>query len=99
MDPTLILIIAVVASGIRGATPLLLAAMGGLYSERSGVVNIALEGIMLFGALTAAVVTNLIERPYLAEDPTAIIWWPPGWGCSPGSSPAGWSGPCTHWSR
>lgn len=77
MDTTLILIIAVVASGIRGATPLLLAATGGLYSERGGVVNIALEGIMLFGALTAAVVTNLIERPYLAQDPTAVIWWAP----------------------
>ena len=52
-------------STIRTATPLIFASLGGLFSERAGVINIALEGLMLSGAFTAAVVTYELNNPYI----------------------------------
>jgi simple sugar transport system permease protein len=52
-------------ASIRSATPLIFAGLGGLFSERSGVINIALEGLMLAGAFTAAVVTYQTGNPFI----------------------------------
>jgi ABC-type uncharacterized transport system permease subunit len=57
--------LALLFSAIRLATPLIYAALGGLFSERSGVINIALEGLMLAGAFTAAVVTYEAHNPFV----------------------------------
>ncbi len=58
-------IFALLFSAIRLATPLIFAALGGMFSERSGVINIALEGLMLAGAFTGAVITYEVGNPYL----------------------------------
>jgi general nucleoside transport system permease protein len=55
----------IVSSAIRLSTPLILAALGGIFSERAGVINIALEGMMLAGAFTAASVTYAAGSPWL----------------------------------
>jgi len=60
-----ILTLAMLLSAIRLSTPLIFAALGGLFSERSGVINIALEGLMLAGAFTAAVATYQLHNPFL----------------------------------
>ncbi|MBV8473033.1 MAG: ABC transporter permease, partial [Hyphomicrobiales bacterium] len=46
-------------SVMASATPLLLAATGELVAERSGVLNLGVEGMMLVGAVTGFVVGDL----------------------------------------
>jgi simple sugar transport system permease protein len=50
---------------LRMTAPLLFAAMGGLVSERSGIMNIALEGFMIIGAFTAVLGTYYLHSPWI----------------------------------
>jgi general nucleoside transport system permease protein len=72
-----VVLLTLLASALRATAPLLLAALGGMFSERSGVVNIALEGIILFGALAAALVTYFVELPVISRTPGASVWYAP----------------------
>ena len=52
--------------------PLLIVALGGMFSERSGVINIALEGIMTMGAFTSILFINLTQA-HLSGQPLLIL--------------------------
>ncbi|RKL65597.1 sugar ABC transporter permease [Salipaludibacillus neizhouensis] len=51
----------IIPAALIAATPLLLTALGGLFSERSGIVNIGLEGLMVMGAFGGIVGTLIFE--------------------------------------
>ena len=65
MDDPLALVFLTAAATLRVATPLILCAMGGLFSERSGIIDVGLEGKMLMAAFFAAAVAAV----------TGSAWW------------------------
>ena len=59
-----VLLTGIVASGIRFAMPILFAALGETVSQRSGVLNVGLEGIMLVGAFLAVLFAVITGSPW-----------------------------------
>lgn len=57
----------VLSATILFAVPLLLVAVGGMFSERSGIINIALEGIMVIGALFGCLALRLFDATGMGE--------------------------------
>jgi nucleoside ABC transporter membrane protein len=65
------ILIAAVAMG----TPLLFATLGGVISERAGVINLGMEGLMLVGALVAFVVMLNTGNYFYAVAAAAFCFW------------------------
>lgn len=60
----LIMILGLLASGVRFSMPILFAALGETISQRAGVLNVGLEGIMLVGAFLAVLFAVLTGSPW-----------------------------------
>ncbi len=68
------LLIIIVPSAIAYTMPLLMGALGGLYSERSGVTNLCIEGLMLFGCFaSAATIVKLQAIPGFSYNLAIVI--------------------------
>ncbi len=65
MEAFLMSVTFIFMSAIRIQTPLTIGALGGMFSEKSGVVNIAIEGLMLTGAFMAVVVSYYTNNAFL----------------------------------
>ncbi|MEH6692615.1 MAG: ABC transporter permease [Pseudorhizobium pelagicum] len=56
---------AILLTVITAATPLVIAALGELVTERSGVLNLGVEGMMIMGAVSAFAATQITGSPYI----------------------------------
>lgn len=56
----------ILSTTLMYSTPLIFAALGGVFSENSGIVNIGIEGMMTIGAFSAAAAGFLIGNPWMA---------------------------------
>ena len=59
------ILLGIMATGIRLATPYLLAALGEMFTQRSGIYNLGLEGVMLMGAFSGFYITLVSGNAYL----------------------------------
>ncbi len=67
------LVIFVVQQMMSFSVPLLIVALGGLFAERSGIVNIALDGTMILGAFTGIMFLHLFQDPNAASEQGMLL--------------------------
>ena len=59
-------LILLLAAAVQSGTPILYATLGEIFTERAGVLNLGVEGVMIVGALTGFVVARVTGSPWLA---------------------------------
>lgn len=57
--------VTILAAAVRSGTPILYATLGEILTERSGVLNLGIEGLMLMGAFSGFLVTHATDNPFL----------------------------------
>ncbi len=61
------------AAALRMATPIALASLGGIFSERAGITNIGLEGMMLMGAFSGVAISFFTGDPWLGVIAAVLV--------------------------
>ena len=66
------------------AVPLMIVALAGVFAERSGIINLALEGIMILGAFIGVLFVNIMQTNHVYDAAKAaralscwLCWWRP----------------------
>ena len=72
----MIVVTSVIISALMYSTPYIFGALGGVISEKSGVVNIGIEGMMTVGAFTGAALCYFVPgAPWLAFVLAGVVFW------------------------
>src|SRR5476651_1297963 len=66
-------VIGVAAGAVRGGTPFLLVSLGECLTEKSGKINLGLEGTLLMGAMSAYAVSYRLNSPWLGVAAAACV--------------------------
>ena len=67
------ILIPILAAAVRSGTPILYATLGEIVTEKSGVMNLGLEGLMLLGALSGFAVTSATGSPWLGVAAAFVV--------------------------
>lgn len=94
MDMDTALLLSILAATVQSGTPILYATLGEMFTERSGVLNLGVEGMMIVGAFTAFLATHLTGNPWAGVLAAGLCG--AGFRCCTGWS--AWSFRATRWS-